>query len=219
MKKLILSFVAVLAFFSCAVAQTKETAVDPNAKAILDKAAAKFSSHAGLSSNLKVTVVNNQTNKKSDFKGSLKVKGSKFKLSLSDVDTYYDGKTQYVHLTKEKEVNISTPKEEDMKDTNPIFLLQAYKKGYKMRYEGERKVLGKLVDVVNLYPNDRNKPFSIITIFIDKKTLLPVLIKSKGKNGIDTDVEINDCVDSNIDDSVFVFDTKANKDVEIIDLR
>lgn len=219
MKKLILSLVAILGVISFANAQTKEVAVDPTAKTILDKASAKFSSHVGLSANLSVNVVNNQTNKKTNYKGSLKVKGSKFKLSLSDVDTYYDGKTQYVHLIKDKEVNISTPKEEDLKDTNPIFLLQAYKNGYKMRYEGERKENGVLVDVVNLYPNDRNKPFSIITISIDKKTLLPTLVKAKGKNGIDTNLTISDCADKNIDDTVFVFDTKANKDVEIIDLR
>lgn len=219
MKKLIVSLLALLAICTCANAQTKEVAVDPNAKAILDKAAAKFSNHIGLSANLSVKVINNQTNKNSNYKGSLKVKGNKFKLSLSDVDTYYDGKTQYVHLVKEKEVNISTPKEEELKDTNPIFLLQSYKNGYKMRYEGERNENGVLVDVVNLYPNDRNKPFSIITISINKKTLLPVLVKAKGKNGIDTNVSISDCVDKSIDDAVFVFDTKANKDVEIIDLR
>ena len=218
MRKLLVSLIGLLTF-CCISAQQKEVAVDPNAKVILDKASAKFSSHVGLSANLSVTVVNNQTNNKSNYSGSLKVKGNKFKLSLSDVDTYYDGKTQYVHLVKEKEVNISTPKDDDLRETNPVFLLQSYKKGYKMRYEGERKENGKQVDVVNLYPNDRNKPFSIITISIDKKTMLPVSVKSKGKNGIDTTVFVSDCIDKNIDDSVFVFDTKTNKDVEIIDLR
>lgn len=219
MKKLIITLISLLSCVSYVYSQTKEVAIDPKGKAILDKASAQFSNHKGLTATLAIQVINNQNDKKSNVSGSLMVKGSKFKLCLPDVTTYYDGQTEYVHLIKEKEVNISTPKADDLKEVNPIFLLQSYKKGYKIRYDGAKKVNGKNVDVVNLYPNDRSKPFSIITIAIDKTTLLPVYVKSKGKNGIDTVVNVQNISDKNLNDSVFIFDTKSNKDVEVIDLR
>lgn len=221
MKKILISIISFIFSVGVLFAQkpTAEVAVDPTAKSILDKASAKFNTHSGLSANLDITVINNQNNKKQTIKGALLIKGSKFKLTLPEVCTYYDGKTEYVHLLKEKEVNVSEPKEEDLKETNPLFLLQAYKSDYKMRYEGAGKENGKTTDIVNLFPNDRNKPFSIITLSIDKNTLLPVSIKSKGKNGVDTVVNIHDIADKKIEDTEFVFDEKANKGVEIIDLR
>lgn len=88
-----------------------------------------------------------------------------------------------------------------------------------MRFEGTQKSNGKTVDVVNLYPNDRNKPYSIITVKIDKATSMPVSITTKGKNGIDTIVSILSYSEKNIADNSFVFDTKSNTNVEIIDLR
>lgn len=199
--------------------QVQEVAVDPKAKVVLDKASSNFANKTGFVIDMSVTIDNNQSGKKSTIKGNLLTKKEKFKLSLPDVVTYYDGKTEYVHLLKENEVNVSNPKAEDLKDTNPIFLLQSYKKDYKMRYEGTKTNNGKTLDVVSLFPNDRNKPFAIVTISIDKNTLLPVSIQTKGKNGIDTIVDIISCKEKNIEDAVFVFDEKANKNVELIDLR
>ena len=173
MKKILISIISFIFSVGVLFAQkpTAEVAVDPTAKSILDKASAKFNTHSGLSANLDITVINNQNNKKQTIKGALLIKGSKFKLTLPEVCTYYDGKTEYVHLLKEKEVNVSEPKAEDLKDTNPLFLLQAYKSDYKMRYEGAGKENGKTTDIVNLFPNDRNKPFSIIIISTTASTL------------------------------------------------
>lgn len=199
--------------------QGQEVAVDPKAKVVLDNASSNFANKAGFVIDMSVTIDNNQSGKKSTIKGNLLTKKEKFKLTFPDVVTYYDGKTEYVHLLKENEVNVSNPKAEDLKDTNPIFLLQSYKKDYKMRYEGTKTIKGKTLDVVSLFPNDRNKPFSIVTITIDKNTLMPVSIQTKGKNGIDTTVDIISCKEKNIEDVVFVFDEKANKNVELIDLR
>lgn len=215
-------FFVTIGLFVClgiANAQTGEVAVDPNAKEILDKTSVFFSKKSGLDIDVLVSINNNQTGKTSSIKGQLQLKNQKFKLSLPDVVTYFDGKTEYVHLVKEKEVNVSSPKPDELKETNPVFLLQSYKNGYKMRYEGVHKEKGKNVDIVNLYPNDREKPFSIITIAIDKTTMLPVYILTKGKNGIDTRVDITGLSEKNMNDAIFVFDEKAHKDVELIDLR
>lgn len=210
-----MSFSAVSTVYS----QKKEVAVDPAAKSLLDKASAKFNTSTGLTAKLSVKVDNEQNGKNQTYPATLLLKSSKFKLSLANVDTYYDGKTEYVHLIKEKEVNISEPDPEDLKDINPIMLMQSYKTGYKMKHMGNAKVNGKLVENVDLYPNDRTKTFSIITISVDKETLMPVQIKAKGKNGINTIVNVDSYTRTKLSDSQFVFDTKLNKGVEVIDLR
>ena len=218
MKKFLLVLIAM-----CSLAvinlQAQGVAVDPRAKSILDKASAKFNSGSGLIAKLNVHVDNEQTNKKQNIPGVLSLKGNKFKLSLAGVETYYDRKTEYVYLIKEKEVNISTPKAEDLKETNPLLLLKSYKTGYKMSYVGSANVNGKLVDNVNLYPNDRTKSFSIITISIDKKTMLPVTVKAQGKNGINTTVTVLSYTYKRLPDPNFVYNAKAHKGVEVIDLR
>ena len=122
-------------------------------------------------------------------------------------------------MKKENEVNVSDPDKEDLKETNPLMLIKSYQKGYKMRYEGSGKVNGADVDIVNLYPNDRDKNFSIFTIKIDKKKQVPLQMRLQGKNGVNTTVTIKDYKYTKIDDSHFKFNTAEHTDVEVIDLR
>ena len=196
-----------------------EVAIDPTAKSILDKASAKFNTEKGLSANLLVTVENEQKNKNENFKASLLLKKDKFMLDIAQVQTFYDGKTEYVYLKKEKEVNISEPQKEDLEELNPIFLMNSYRNGYKMKFIGVKEIDGKSVDIIDLYPNDRSKQFSILTIYIDKVSSMPVRFRAKGKNGINTIVKIESYKNTSLDDKSFKFDFEKNKNIEVIDLR
>lgn len=197
----------------------KEDSVDPKAKSLLDKAVAVMENKKGMDIQFTIEVLNMRNNKTESFDGSALLKGEKFKLSLRGVDTYFDGQTQAVHMTKEKEVTISTPDKDDLKDLNPLLLMKSYKTDYKMRYIGADNYEGKLCEEVELYPNDLNSDYSIIHLMFEKKSMLLQNITLRGKGGIHTHFKVNKISQKELSDTEFVFDAKKYPNVEVVDLR
>ena len=210
----------VISFLFSVLSFAQETAVDPKAKALLDKAIVAFETKKGLSADFVIKVENSRNEKSENFQGNVLLKGEKFKLSLADVDTYFDGKTQYVLMKKENDVTISNPEKEDMKEINPILLINSCKTDYKMRYLGEEKVGNKIMEKVELYPNDLNSKYSIITLLMTKDELQLNTIILKGKNGIITHFQLSKIeYKKDLADSLFVFNVAKNPNVEVVDLR
>lgn len=201
-----------------AVAQ-KEESIDPKAKALLDKALGVMENKKGMEIQFTIKVDNVRDSKSETFKGSAILKGEKFKMSLKDVDTYFDGKTEAVHMVKEKEVTISTPEKEDLKEINPIMLMKSYKTDFKMRYMGTSSVNGKACEEVELYPNDLNSPYSIIHLIFEKNTLLLEKIALRGKGGIHTYFDVTKVTQREFKDTEFVFDAKQHPGVEVVNLQ
>lgn len=196
-----------------------QDAVDPKAMGLLDKATSSFNkSNKSSKIDFACTVENTQTNKKQDMKGFLLLKGEKFKLSVAGVDTYFDGKTEYVYMPESSEVTVSEPGAEEIKKINPILVLTSYKSGYKMLHIGETTENGKSVEIVELYPEDRKSTYSRLSISVDKSSMLPHAIKFQGKNGVNTTVSVLSYTEMAIEDRQFAFDL-GRKDVEVIDLR
>lgn len=208
-------FSVVSLFSLCA----QEEPVDPKAKAVLDKAVAKFSSKKGVEALFDIALENEQNGKKETISGSLLLKGAKFKLAIRDIITYFDGKTQYVYMPDSKEVTISEPEKEEMKNVNPIIMIQSYKTDYMMKLVGSKKVNGKSVDVINLYPNERKKDFAVMSLEIEQGSLDLLAVKSHGKNGVNTTFKLKSLTEKSIADNSFVFDAKSVPGVEVIDLR
>ncbi len=214
------SLLIVISFLIPFISFAQETAVDPKAKALLDKAIVAFETKKGLSADFTIKVENSRNDKSENFQGNVLLKGEKFKLSLADVDTYFDGKTQYVLMKKENEVTISNPEKEDMKEINPILLMKSCKTDYKMRYLGEEKVGNKMMEKIELYPNDLNSKYSIITLLMTKDELQLNTIILKGKNGIITYFQLTKVeYKKDLADGIFVFDATKYPNVEVVDLR
>lgn len=193
--------------------------VDPKAKSLLDKAVAVMENKKGMEVQFKIDVLNTRSNKSESFNGDVLLKGEKFKLSLQGVNTYFDGKVQSVHMVKEKEVTISAPEKEDLKDVNPLLLMKSYKTDFKMRYMGASTYEGKLCEEVELYPNDLNSDYSIIHLMFEKKSMMLQSITLRGKGGIHTHFEVVKATPKDLNDAEFTFDTKKFPDVEVVDLR
>ena len=168
MKKYILILSVLFAFSSAALAQY----VEAEAKAILDKAAQAIQNAGGSKVEFSLTINNAQTNQKQTMNGTLLLKGDKFKLSIADTETYYDGKSQWLYMPDFEEVTISTPTAEELSELNPTAILSSYKQGYKLKKEDDKTVDGKQAFVVNIHPEDRNKPYHRVNI--DNKYLFSV---------------------------------------------
>lgn len=196
-----------------------QDAVDPKAMALLDKSTSSFNqSNKSSKIDFSCIVENTQSGKKQNLKGYLLLKGEKFKLSVAGVDTYFDGKTEYVYMPESAEVTVSEPGKEEVKKINPILIITSYKSGYKMLYIGETTDNGNAVEIAELYPEDRKSPYARISISVDKSSMMPHAIKLQGKNGVNTTISVDKYTDMSIDDRQFAFDL-TRKDIEIIDLR
>ena len=146
-----------------------QDAVDPKAMALLDKSTSSFNqSNKSSKIDFSCIVENTQSGKKQNLKGYLLLKGEKFKLSVAGVDTYFDGKTEYVYMPESAEVTVSEPGKEEVKKINPILIITSYKSGYKMLYIGETTDNGNAVEIAELYPEDRKSPYARISISVDK---------------------------------------------------
>ncbi|MBR6111383.1 MAG: outer membrane lipoprotein carrier protein LolA [Paludibacteraceae bacterium] len=196
-----------------------QDAVDPKAMALLDKSTSSFNQSSKSSKiDFSCIVENTQSGKKQNLKGYLLLKGEKFKLSVAGVDTYFDGKTEYVYMPESAEVTVSEPGKEEVKKINPILIITSYKSGYKMLYIGETTDNGNAVEIAELYPEDRKSPYARISISVDKSSMKPHAIKLQGKSGVNTTITVDKYSDMSIDDRQFAFDL-TRKDIEIIDLR
>jgi outer membrane lipoprotein-sorting protein len=121
---------------------------------------------------------------------------------------------------KEKEVTISEPDKDELKEINPLLLMKSYQTDFKMRYIGTVQEGNLSCEKVELYPNDLKSNYSIVTLLVEKNTLQPKSISLKGKDGLTTTFVIKNLDHSKtIADEEFVFDAKKYNSFEVIDLR
>ena len=212
--------IILLAFISVSAFAQAEYTPDVEAKNILDKTAQVLQKTTGTQAAFTLTIDNHQTDRKQSLDATLWLKGNKFKLAIDNIETYYDGKTQWVYMVDEEEVTISTPTAEELEDINPTAIISSYKKGYKLKKENDKTVNGKAAYVVYIYPDDRTKPYHRIEIIVEKSTYNILSINTYGKNGTNTLINIKKYAkDLNLADNIFTFDTKKYPNIEIIDLR
>ena len=130
---------------------------------------------------------------------------------------FYDGKTQWTLNEKSEEVNINTPTEGELEEINPMQIFAHYKDHFKARYNSDSSTAE--VSNVDLFPNDREKPYFRINFQIRKSDNQPIKIISYSKDGSSITFDIKKIDNPTINDSEFVFDTKKFPNIEIIDLR
>ena len=63
-------------------------------------------------------------------KGTLVMRGKKFRVLASDIKCWYNGKTMWSYSPATDEVNITTPTASDLQMTNPYSAAQNFKSGY-----------------------------------------------------------------------------------------
>ena len=190
------------------------------AKEILDKVSAKTKSYNTISADFTFSMENLQEEISETNEGKILIKGDKYKVTLMGVDTYFDGKTIYTFLKEAEEVNITEPDPEDEETLNPATIFTIYDKGFKYRYVGEGTENGKTFYEIDLYPENRDKPYSRIKLRILKDELTLYSLRQVGKDGNNYTVVVNS-MKTNIplDDSDFVFDPAKYPDVDVIDMR
>lgn len=198
---------------------------DPAALKLLDEVAQKALSHKTMEAKFEYTIENLQEKTEENYSGTVMVKGKKFSMEVDETLTVCDGKSRWVYLKQSNEVNVSNvieggemePEERFMND--PLSLYSFYKKGFKYLLNGEEQLGEKKYQVIDLSPEDLNKPYFKIRCWISPDKEL-YLLKYFQKDGTRIALKFSDVVvDRKFKDSEFVFDVKAHPGIEVIDLR
>jgi outer membrane lipoprotein carrier protein len=192
---------------------------DPKALEILDAMSKKYKAIEAFEANITQTLTNEVDKINEEFKGTITVKGEKFRLVLPEQVLINDGATQWTYLPEAKEVNIDTydPASDDV---NPTKILDMYKKGFKYLHIAEKTEGGVLCDEVDLVPDKKDAQFFKIKMMIvkkDKSLQSWTMYNKSGDRYKYTITKFNPTM--KVDDSFFTFDPKKYPGVEVIDLR
>jgi outer membrane lipoprotein-sorting protein len=199
MKKLFFTLLTLLLPY-CLSAQTDK------AKAVLDKVISTFTEEGGIQIDFEGTE-----------KGTIVMKGEKFYLHSGQIQSWYDGKTQWSYVADTEEVNISHPTPEELQGINPYFILVNYQENFESSYKGMKTHEGKQVQEIVLAP--KGNAHEQITLWISK-TSHPIYIKVENNGKPVSEIHVKNVrKQKEINDHVFRFNKSLYPNAEIIDLR
>jgi outer membrane lipoprotein carrier protein len=223
MKKLLT--LLMLASVVFADAQVKDpaknpTTNDPAAKKILDAVSAKFKTYKSPLAAFSYKVENAQGKALSSKKGTVIMKGNKYKVTMDGMEIYSDGKTSWNFDKSANEVTINTVDGSGNAMTPQKLLTNFYDKDFYYKYNGEKKDAGKTVQEIELTPTDKNKSFHKVYLLVNKATSSISSARFLEKTGGRYTYSITSLKGSaTVKDGDFVFDKAKHPGVEVVDLR
>lgn len=192
---------------------------DPKAVSILDASKKKFYSLTDITSSLKYSLENKSLKDGNvTKKGTIKIKGKKFRINLNGQDIICDGKAIYTILKEEKEINIQEFDPKESMSIDRIFAV--YEKETKARLDKDEVLSGKTFNKITLFSNSKESEFIKIEVWINKTSTLVERARIYSRNGSTVAYEMSEIkTNSNVPDSDFVFNKASYPGMEIIDLR
>ena len=201
-------------------AQTNPTKNDPDAKKILDKVSAKFKTFKSPQASFTYQVENAQGKVLSTKKGTVSMKGSKYKVNMSGLEIFSDGKTSWSYDKSANEVTVNGVDGGGNGMTPQKMFTNFYDKDFYYKLNGEKKLAGKTVQEIEMTPTDKSRPFHKVYIYVDKAANTIYSAKFLEKTGNRYSYTINTLKPTaTISDAEFAFDKKKYPGVEVVDLR
>ena len=192
--------------------------IDPRAQQILDESYNKIKNYKSIQIDFTYTIKNEEKNTRQQNKGSIMLKGNKYKLVLDDQIIFCDGSTKWTFFVDDNEVQINNVDVNEELLPNYI-LLADYKKDHYPKFIREMPKSNKVINIIDLVPKT-SKSYYKIRLEIDNNTKLlnSASIFNKDNN---TFIYVIDRFITDIDapDSIFVFNPKDHPGVFINDMR
>ncbi|WP_251622150.1 LolA family protein [Odoribacter lunatus] len=187
------------------------------AKDILDKSANKIKAYSAVEIDFCLTMENKEENIREEHKGKAYMKGNLYKLEVMDVINYYDGKNIFTYIPEAQEVNIKNPSDEEEEMLNPTKIFNIHNIGFKQKLLSNTNGTA----YIELYPNNLEKNFIKIGIWVKTSDSSIQKVESFGKDGNNLIITIKHLKQANPipQNTFFTFDATQYPDVEIIDLR
>ena len=198
---------------------TASAQYDPKALEILEAMSEKYKGIPAFEANFAVTMTNDVEKVNEEFKGTIAVKGDKFRMILPEQEVINNGATVWTYLPEAKEVNIDNY-DSNSDDVNPSKIYELHKKNFKYLYLQDKVEGGVMCEEIDLVPEKKDAQFFKIKMFINKKSknIQSWTMFDKGGNKYRYSItKFNP--NAKIDDAHFTFDPAKYPGVEVIDLR
>lgn len=193
---------------------------DPDAKAILDKVSAKFKTYKTVTANFTLSITNASGKIEGTKTGVVYMKGSKYRVNISGQEIYSDGDNIWTYDKSANEVQLTKFDPSSNTITPQKMFTNFYDKDFLYKLNGDMKEGNKTVQEIELTPVDKTKTFFKVLVYVDKATKNIVSSKVFEKNGNHYIYKVTSMkTNTNLPDSLFVFDTKKYPKAEVIDLR
>jgi outer membrane lipoprotein carrier protein len=195
---------------------------DPKAKAILDDLSKTTKSYKTIIADFVFTMLNKDKKQLEKWSGKAQIKGQKFKMEIPGNTIVCDGKTMWNYNKDAKEVTIKNFEAVTDDQLNPSKIFTMYETGFKYKFDKEEKVGNVMCSVIDLYPSVKpeKKKFHTIKLYVDKAKKQVTLVKMLMKDGGTTTYEVKTMKpNTEIAETLFVFDTKGFKPDQIVDER
>lgn len=158
----------------------------------------------------------NQTNEVQ--KGHFIMDAEKLRLTMSGIETIFDGKTQWVYMASNNEVTITEPTPEEMKDISPIVMIDYYTADHRIVMDAEAS--NDEYAVINFYPVDLSEAeYFRISLKVKKESELPVKLVIWQRNADTITFNWENIEPVKVDGDSFSFRQEEYPNVVVNDLR
>jgi len=193
---------------------------DPAAKKVLDAVSAKFKTFKAVQSSFTLKIEDAKGKVQGIKKGTVYMKGPKYRVSITGNDIYSDGKNIWSYDKSSNEVTITELDPSASSITPQKLFTNFYDKDFLYKMNGEKTEGKKKLQEIEMTPVDKTKTFHKVYLLVDKvtKTIYSTKVLEKGGNKYSYTVS-NLNGKATISDAIFTFDKKKYPGVEEVDLR
>jgi outer membrane lipoprotein carrier protein len=219
MKNIFTLFISLLTI-TTAFSQGKTATNDPDAKKILDAVSAKFKTFKAPQASFTYKIENAQGKALSTKKGTVTMKGSKYKVTIPGMEIFSDGKTNWNYDKAANEVTVKDVDGAAGEITPQKLFTNFYDKDFLYKLNGEKKEAGKTLVEIELTPTNKTRPYHKVYLWVDKtaKTFYSARILEKSGNRYSYTVNTLKTTAS-VKDADFTFNKAKYPGVEVVDLR
>lgn len=213
--KYLLTSLAILSSVCFAYAQN-----DPQAKKILDAVSAKFKTYPTPQASFSYKVENAAGKALSSKNGNVVMKGAKYKVVMSGMEIYCDGKTTWNYDASANEVTIDNVNPSGTAMTPQKLFTNFYDKDFVYKLNGEKKQGAKTLQEIELSPTDKSRPFFKVYLYIDKMATAIYSARFLEKSGGRYTYTVNSLQPkAAVSDGDFTFNKAKHPKAEVVDLR
>lgn len=193
---------------------------DAKAQEILKAVSAKFKACKSYKANFSIVIENSRDKSRDVQKGTIYIKGNKYRLEIAGQDVISDGKTRWTYVKDANEVQIDVQKT-DENTISPTNIFTIYEKGWQSKYTGDAKDKTITYSQIELVPTEgKNKNIFKIKLSINKADKTIASAKMMDKNGGTQTINVEKISpDGASDENIYVFNKSKYPDAEVIDLR
>jgi outer membrane lipoprotein-sorting protein len=211
-------YISVLLLISTQIVSAQKS--DPAAKVVLDGVSAKFKTFTTFQATFSYKVENGQGKALSNKTGTIKMKGTKYRVSFLGQEIFCNGTTVWNYDKAANEVTISKLDASSGMITPQKLFTNFYDNDFLYLLNGEKKVGNKVLQEIEMTPKDKSKPFHKVYLQVDKvaKTVYSTKVLEKAGNKYTYTVTAM-TTNKPLADILFVFDKSKYPGVEEVDLR